>query len=115
MSTIAFFVMVLPFSIISHRFVIRACVGDDIIDFSGLLIALATFDALCGIMSVVVSLVVSMSSSSCCVSNRFLNSSWNSIFLYPICAASTLGGLFVIIFSFHLYVQFDVVCGNFHC
>ena len=31
-----------PFSTISRRFVIRACVGDDILDFSDLLIALAT-------------------------------------------------------------------------
>ena len=45
-----------------------------------------------------VSVMVSMSSSSCSVSNRFLNSSWNSIFFDPICAVSTLGGLLVIIF-----------------
>ena len=37
-----------------------------------------------------------LSSSSCSVSNRFLNSSWNSIFFDPVCAASTLGGLLVI-------------------
>ena len=44
-----------------------------------------------------VSLMVSISSSSSSVSNRFLNSNWNSIFVYPICVASTLGGLLVII------------------
>ena len=87
-----------PFSTISRRFVIRARVGDDILDFRGLLTAVATFDALCWIMSVMVSLMVSMSSSSCSVSNRFLNSSWNSIFFDPICAVSTLGGLLVITF-----------------
>ena len=32
------------------------------------------------------------------VSNRFLNSSWNSIFFDPIRVASTLGGLLVIYF-----------------
>ena len=37
--------------------------------------------------------MVSMSSSSCSVSNRFLNSSWKSIFFYPICVAPTLSGL----------------------
>ena len=95
-----------PFSTMSRCFVIRAHVGDDILDSSGLLIALATLGVLCWIMSVVVSLMVSMSSSSCSVSNRFLNSSWNSIFLDPICVASTLGGLLVInCFPFHLYVQ----------
>ena len=64
-----------PFSTMSRCFVIRAHVGDDILDSSGLLIALATLGVLCWIMSVVVSLMVSMSSSSCSVSNRFLNSS----------------------------------------
>ena len=34
-------------------------------------------------------------SSSCSVSNRFLDSSWNSIFFDPIGAASTLGCLLV--------------------
>ena len=43
-----------------------------------------------------VSLMVSMSSSSYSVSNRFLNSSWNSIFFDPISVASTLGGPLVI-------------------
>ena len=84
MSCLAFFLMVLhisaysigclssPFSTISRRFVIRACVGDDILDFNGLLIALATLDALCWTMSVMASLMVSMSSTSCSVSNRFI-------------------------------------------
>ena len=45
-----------------------------------------------------VSLNVSMSSSSCRVSNRFLNSSWNSIFFDHIRVAYTLGGLLVIHF-----------------
>ena len=109
MSSLAFVLMVLhisaysicclssPFSISYRRFIIRARVGDDILDFSGLLIALATLDALCWIMSVTVSLMVSMSSSSYSVSNWFLNSSWNSIF-DPICVACTLGGLLVIHF-----------------
>ena len=94
-----------PFPAISRCFVIRARVGDDILDLCGLLIALATFDALCWIMSVMVLLMVSISSSSCSVANRFLNSSWNSIFFDPISIASTLGRHF---FPFHLYVQFDV-------
>ena len=64
-----------PVPAISRRFVISARVGDAILDFHGLLIALATLDALCWIMYVIVSLMVSMSSSSCSVSNRFLNSS----------------------------------------
>ena len=42
------------------------------------------------------------------VSNRYLNSNWNSIFFYPIRVASTLSGLLVInLFPFHLYIQFD--------
>ena len=57
-----------PFPTISRRFVIWAHVGDDIVDFSGLSIALATLDALCWIMSVMVLTMVSMSSSSCNVS-----------------------------------------------
>ena len=59
------------------------------LDFSGLLVVLTTLGVLCWIMSVMVSLMVSMSSSSFSVSNRFLNSSWNSIFFYPICLTST--------------------------
>ena len=110
MSSLALFFMVLhisvysirclssPFSTISRRFIIRARVGDDIIEFSGLLIVLATLDEFSWIMTLMVSLMVSMSSSSCSVSNRFLNSSWNSIFVEPICAASTLGGLLAINF-----------------
>ena len=105
MFSFAFFLMVfhisaysslclsLPFSTISRRFVIRARVGDDILDSNGLLIALASLDTLCWIMSVMVCFMVSMSSSSCSVSNRCLTSSWNSIFFYPICVVSTLGCL----------------------
>ena len=59
--------LMLQFSAISRRF-----------DFSCLFIALATLDALCWIMSEMVSLMVLRSSSSCSVSNRFLNSIWNS-------------------------------------
>ena len=44
------------------------------------------------------SLMVSMSFSSCSVSNRFLNSSWNSIFFDPIRVTSILGGFLVINF-----------------
>ena len=77
-----------------------AIVGDDILDFSGLLIALATLGVLCWIMSVMVSLMVSMSSSSCNVSNRFLNSSWNSMFFDPICLASTF--VFSLLFFFSI-------------
>ena len=51
----------LPFSNISLRFIMRARVDDDILAFSGLVITLATLDALCWIMSG----IVSMSSSSC--------------------------------------------------
>ena len=41
------------------------------------------------------------------VLNRFLTSSWNSIFCDPVCVASTLGDLLIInLFPFHLYVQF---------
>ena len=53
-----------PFPPISRRFVIRALVGDDILHFCGLLIALAILDALCWIMFVMVSLIVSTSSIS---------------------------------------------------
>ena len=112
MSSLAFFLMVLhifaysslcllsPFSSISRRFFIRSRVGDDIINFRGLLIALASFDELCWIMYVMISLMVSTSCSSCSVSNRFLNSSWNSIFFDPIHVASSLGDLLVIHFPF---------------
>ena len=111
MSSLAFFLMVLyisaysircllsPCSTISRRFEFRARGGDHTLDFCGLLIALVTLDALCWITSVMASLMVSMSSSSCSVSNRFIGSSWNSIFFDPICATSTLGGLLVINFS----------------
>ena len=73
MSSLGFFLMVLhisaysirclslPFPTISCRFFIRARVGDDILAFNGLVITIPTLDALCWIMSV----MVSMSSSSC--------------------------------------------------
>ena len=51
--------------------------------------------------------MVSMSSSSC-VSNRFLNSSLNSIFCDPIHVASTIGLLVINFIPFHLYVKCDV-------
>ena len=63
-------------------------VGDEILYLSCLLIALATLDTLWWNTFVMVSLMVSMLSSSC------------SSFIGPICAASTLGGLLVIILSF---------------
>ena len=78
------------FAILSHRFIIRARLSDDILDFSGLLTALATADALCWIMHVMVSLTVSMLYSISSVSNQFLNPSWNTIFFDRICLASTL-------------------------
>ena len=104
MSSLAFFLMVLYisafsircllslFSAISRRFFIRVRVSDDIIDFCDLIISLAILDVL---KSAMVSLVVSMSSNYCSVSNRFLNLSWNSIFVDPVRVASTLGGLLV--------------------
>ena len=106
MSSLAFFLMVLhisaysirclssPFSTISRWLVSRARVVDDILNFSGLLTVLATLDALCWIMVVIVSLIVSMSCSSYSVSNSFLN----SIFFDPIGVASTLGGLMIVYF-----------------
>ena len=63
-----------------------------------LLTAFGILDALCLIVYVMVSLLVSMSCSSCRVSNRFLNSSCNAIFFYSIRMASTLGGILVINF-----------------
>ena len=109
MSSIAVFLMVLHisgysiiyslslFPAISRRFVIRARVDDNILDFCCLLIAFDMLDALCWIMAVMASFTVSMSSNFCTVLNRFLNSSWNSIFFDPIRVASTLSNLFVII------------------
>ena len=92
MFSLAFFLMILHISAyslfnvavltISHRFAIRARVGDGIFDFSGLLIALDILDALCWIMFVMLAFVVSSSSYN--VSNRFFNSRWNSIFFDPI-------------------------------
>ena len=46
-----------PFSTIFRRFIVRTRVGDDFHDFSDLLINLATLEALCCIMFVMVSLV----------------------------------------------------------
>ena len=62
-------------------------------------------------MSVIVSLMVSMLSCSYSVSNRFLNSSWNSVFFDPILVASTHGGLLVInVFQFDAaHNQFMVI------
>ena len=102
-STLAFFLMVLHisaysirclsslFPTISRRFVIRSLVGKAVLNFKGLLIALATRDALCWIMSVMVSLNVSMFSSTCSISNRFLNSSCNSIFFGLIWCKEIMG------------------------
>ena len=53
------FIKLAPFPAITRRFVIRDLVVDDILYLCGLLIALATLDVLCWIMSVMVSLVVS--------------------------------------------------------
>ena len=86
----------LSFTANSRRFIIRARVGDDILDFCGLFISLATLRAVCWITSVMVLLMVSMSPSYCSISNRFLNSSCNSIFFDPTCVESSLGGLLVI-------------------
>ena len=76
-----------PFPAISSRFVIRDRVGADILDLCGIVIALATLNALCWNMSVIFSLMVSMSSSSCSVSNRFLNSidRYVSDNMWPVC------------------------------
>ena len=51
-----------PLSDTSRRFVTRAHVGDDILDMCGLLVALCTLQALCSIIHVMFSLMVSMSS-----------------------------------------------------
>ena len=101
-SSLAFFLMVLhisaysvhcllsPFPAISRRFVTRARVGDDILNLCGLLIALTTLDALYLIIPVMVLLMVSMSSSSCSVSNRFLNSRMESMFVWNPCSGIKL-------------------------
>ena len=68
-----------PFSTIPRRFIARARVGDDILDFSGWLIILATHDALCWIMYVMVSLMV-----------------FEFNHLLSFCMESTLGDLMVI-------------------
>ena len=85
------------FPAISRRFVIKVRVVDDIPHLCGLLIALATLDALCWIKFVMVSLMVLMSSISFSVSNRFLSLSWNSICFDPIRVACNIGGFLVII------------------
>ena len=71
-----------PFLVVSSSGLVF---GDDIVDISGLLMAFATLDAPNWIMSVMVSLMVSTSSSSCRVLNWFLNSSCNLFFFDPIC------------------------------
>ena len=48
-----------------HTIFIRGGVGDDVLDFSGLLNVLATLDAVFWIMSVTVSLMLSTSSNYC--------------------------------------------------
>ena len=83
------------FSTICCRFVIKARVGDDILYLTGLLIAIAALGPLYWIMFLMDSLMASMSSRSCSVSNRFLNLSWNSIFFDPICVVFTLDCLYV--------------------
>ena len=60
-------------------------------------------DAVCWIMFVMVSLMVSMASSFCSASHQFPNSSWNSIFFDPIWWP--LGHQ---LFPFHLHVQLNV-------
>ena len=83
-----------PFSTITRDLVNRARVGDNILHFSVLVVALATFVARCWVMSVMLLLMVSMSSISCSVSNhRFLNSN----FSYLILCGIYLGGLLLFI------------------
>ena len=53
-----------------------------------------------------VSLMVSMSSSSCNFSNRFLNSNYNLIFCDSICVAPTL--VLLVASSSSIIFQFDV-------
>ena len=70
-------------------------------------------------MHVMVSLIVTMSSSSCSVSNRFPNSSWNSVFFYLICLLSPLRGLMVIISfvstSTSSLMLSQPLCGHLQC
>ena len=75
-------------------------------DCSGFLIALVTLDALCLIMSVMVSLKVSMSSSSCSVSNWFQNCTWYFTLFGRIYAASTMSniGIYILHMSGHLAI-----------
>ncbi|KAK2173822.1 hypothetical protein NP493_848g03070 [Ridgeia piscesae] len=101
MSSLAFFFMVLHITLFG---VYRRCFPPFLVVSSSELVTLSLMCEACWFpqpllarfICVMVSLMVSMSSSSCSVSNPFLNSSWNSIFFYPICAAFTLGGLFVV-------------------
>ena len=65
------------FCTISRRFVFTARDGDDSLNFSGLLVALATLDVPCWNMSVIVSLMLSMSSGSCSVSNLLTLFEWH--------------------------------------
>ena len=92
-SSLAFFLMVLHVSAYSIR-----CLSSPILTVSRHF-TIMTLDALCWIMSVLVSLMVSMSSSFFSVSNRFLNSSWNSTFFDPSWVTSSLGGLFMFFLS----------------
>ena len=94
---VVYWLFIVAISSMYRRFVIRTRVSDNILDLYGLLIALATLDALYLIMSVMVSLVVLMSSTSCSASTRLVNSSCNSIFFDPVRVISTVGGLVAII------------------
>ena len=85
----------LPFPTIFLPFFTRALVGDNILDFSGMLIVVAVLGLLCWIMSMMVSLIVSMFSNSYCASSRFINSSWNSNLFDAISVASTVGDLVI--------------------
>ena len=58
---VPFSLFIIAVPTISRRVVIQALAGDDILDFNGLLIALPILDALCWIMYVMLSLMVSMS------------------------------------------------------
>ena len=108
MSAFSIRCLLTPCSEMFRRFVNRARVGDEILDLCRLLIALAILDALCWIIYVMDSLMVSISSSYCSVSNRFLNSSWNStsliLFLWHLLFVASWS----YIFPFYFYVQYDV-------
>ena len=120
MFSFAFFLMVLQifansnrylsslFPTISRHFAIKTCVGDDILDFNGLLIALATLEALCWITSVVVSLM--MRCRLVLVVSRIGFSIRDGIrsslilFVWHLLLVTSWSSMF----PFHLYVQFDV-------